>query len=457
MSQKLLSTAPSINTGSPKDKPTELNKKFHESINSLDDSQRGPVFSDAKFLVIKAPAGSGKTHTLLDAVAAYRYEHLNDKICAITYTRAARAEMEQRLAAFGVSDVAVSTIHVWCRNELEKFSKRYGFGIAVLQEKQIRTILHQLVLEYISTHPRIRSINEGILYTFIMGSKNIDIGDNYKRTFSAVESRYIQYKRANFLYDFTDYPRYLKDVLDQYNEVIDDIDALFVDEFQDIDDTQFELFERTLAKKKFYIGDPQQAIYIFRGASGEVFSKLPRKFEIYNLKYNYRSHQEIIDFAESVYPYLKVGSCITDKRAHFKRSSIFCVRDTGGAVVAIDCYGGGSVFTGEEESIPSREELRDCFKDFMDTQPMILCRTNKQVKSINEMGYFEVTTIHQAKGLEYDNVLVIDTPITSEEDANIAYVALTRARDNLFVVPFSSFRPLMQDYIFSKSNTSNLI
>ena len=88
---------------------------------------------------------------------------------------------------------------------------------------------------------------------------------------------------------------------------------------------------------------------------------------------------------------------------------------------------------------------------------MILCRTNKQVKAINEMGYFEATTIHQAKGLEYDNVLVIDTPISSEEDANIAYVALTRARDNLFVVPYSSFRPLMQDYIYSKTNTSNLI
>lgn len=65
---------------------------------------------------------------------------------------------------------------------------------------------------------------------------------------------------------------------------------------------------------------------------------------------------------------------------------------------------------------------------------MILCRTNKQVKYINDAGYFEASTIHQAKGLEYDNVIVIDTTISSIEDLNIAYVALTRARNNLFVI-----------------------
>ena len=65
---------------------------------------------------------------------------------------------------------------------------------------------------------------------------------------------------------------------------------------------------------------------------------------------------------------------------------------------------------------------------------MILCRTNKQVKFINDAGYFETSTVHQAKGLEYDNVLVIDTTISCTEDLNIAYVALTRARNNVFVV-----------------------
>lgn len=70
----------------------------------------------------------------------------------------------------------------------------------------------------------------------------------------------------------------------------------------------------------------------------------------------------------------------------------------------------------------------------MSNRPVILCRTNKQVKHINDAGYFEASTVHQAKGLEYNNVIVIDSTISSTEDLNIAYVAMTRARDNLFII-----------------------
>ena len=62
--------------------------------------------------IYKASAGSGKTLSLINAITNYRYENLNDRICAITYTRAARAEMENRLSAKGVHDVEVTTIHV---------------------------------------------------------------------------------------------------------------------------------------------------------------------------------------------------------------------------------------------------------------------------------------------------------------------------------------------------------
>ena len=77
---------------------------------------------------------------------------------------------------------------------------------------------------------------------------------------------------------------------------------------------------------------------------------------------------------------------------------------------------------------------------------MILCRTNKQVKYLTDAGYFEASTVHQAKGLEYDNVLVIDSTISSLEDLNIAYVALTRARNRLFVVNWQQFELLFNMY-----------
>lgn len=88
------------------------NENFEIDLNSLDPSQRAAVESDAAKIVVRASAGSGKTKLLLTSVAAHRYENLNDRICAITYTRAARAEMEERLAKMGIFDVEVTTIHV---------------------------------------------------------------------------------------------------------------------------------------------------------------------------------------------------------------------------------------------------------------------------------------------------------------------------------------------------------
>ena len=218
-------------------------------LSKLDSSQRQVVTSDAPEIVVQAPAGSGKTSSLIAAIAQYRYDHAIDRICAITYTRAARAEMEKRLKDYGVEDVEVTTIHVWARNQLKDFSIKYGFKISILEEAQIKEILRDLVKEYVK-HARVRTVNIDILYTYITGNKRMDITENYKRTLNALEERYLMYKSLNHLYDFTDYPQYLYDVLETYDETINTIDALFVDEFQDVDTVQFELFEKVNSNKK---------------------------------------------------------------------------------------------------------------------------------------------------------------------------------------------------------------
>lgn len=93
---------------------SQLNKdlKLDAVLKDLDNSQRAAVMDESPNVVIRAPAGSGKTKSLLSAVINYRYEHLNDRICAITFTRAARAEMEMRLREIGIYDIEVTTIHV---------------------------------------------------------------------------------------------------------------------------------------------------------------------------------------------------------------------------------------------------------------------------------------------------------------------------------------------------------
>ncbi len=137
-----------------------------------------------------------------------------------------------------------------------------------------------------------------------MGNKNMDVKDSFKKTLLALEARYIRHKRDNILYDFTDYPLYLYDILTVYDEEINNIDALFVDEYQDVDEIQFELFRKVNSNKKFFVGDAWQSIFVFRGADGAVFNKTS-DFSKYKLVTNYRSYQEIIDYAVTVYLYLK--------------------------------------------------------------------------------------------------------------------------------------------------------
>lgn len=418
----------------------KLNEGFEKELNQLDSSQQKPLISESDNVVIRAPAGSGKTKTLITAVADYRYNHLNDRICAITYTRAARAEMEERLSAMGITDVEVTTIHVWCRNLLEDFAIKYDFKIRILTENDIKTILQEVISQYL-LRSRLKSIKIEVVYSWVTGNKHMEVSDNYRRALAAIEERYISYKRVNQLYDFTDYPLYLYHVMQTYNEEINTIDALFVDEFQDVDPYQLAIFKKVNSNKKFFIGDQWQSIYVFRGADGDAFNKLD-DFDEFKLKYNYRSYQEIIDYATTVYQALaedyeeKYISYIT----HSSPSKIQCSRGYGGSVTIVDPFGLGYYLHNQDREIfYSLTDIYQRLREFLSLNPQILCRTNKQVRTIQQQTQYAASTVHQAKGLEYENVLVIDSTMNSNEDLNIAYVALTRAKNNVFVINWNQF------------------
>lgn len=213
--------------------------------------QRAAIESDAPYKVIMAPCGSGKTATLVGAIERYRNEHPTDHIIAITFTRKASAELKQRTQH--LLDIEVSTIHSWAWRELKKLGDEFNFKIQLLEENAIKDILKQLC-----KLRRQYYLNQFQLYTYIMGNYNVDVDESIKKTYEIIRSDYIKFKLKNKLYDFTDLPNYLYDKLTEYYQTIKTIDALFVDEFQDIDPVQYNLFNLVEAKEKCYIGDPAQ-------------------------------------------------------------------------------------------------------------------------------------------------------------------------------------------------------
>jgi exodeoxyribonuclease V beta subunit len=73
--------------------------------------------------------------------------------------------------------------------------------------------------------------------------------------------------------------------------------AVFIDEFQDTDKLQYEMFESFFAEETvlFYIGDPKQSIYAFRKADINTYLKAAEKVENqYGMNTNYRSSPELV-------------------------------------------------------------------------------------------------------------------------------------------------------------------
>lgn len=398
-----------------------INQNQLEAINSTSDK-----------ILIVAPAGSGKTLTLVSAIKKYKDNNPDAQVVAITFTKKAANNLNDRLKKY--NKIFPSTIHSWAYQELEKLSNLLQkedpyntFKIKLLQEEKVKEILNELIEKR-----KYYYIKIDILYSYIMGNYNMDLSMPMKSMFQALEKDYIQYKEDMGLYDFTDLPKYLLDKLKDYDRYIEDTDALFVDEFQDVDDIQLELFNRVLAAKRFYIGDPRQSIYIFRGASEKVMEKLTG-FKKYVLDINYRSYQEIIDFATTYRNRALVDPLLFSGLLESFPSDINSMRGSGGEVYVLNRL--GSAYKVNEYI---KEKGQEIVEKFLEKGSMILCRKNKEVREIKKLGYDNVQTIHQAKGLEYKDVVITDFDIDNEEDINIAYVGMTRAEDSLLAAHYNA-------------------
>ena len=170
---------------------------------------------------------------------------------------------------------------------------------------------------------------------------------------------------------------------------------LFVDEFQDLDLTKYNFINAIPCISRFYIGDPNQSIYGYSGAM-DLFDRL-KGFKIERRSINYRCAQNINDYGE--------GFLEEEKRPLAVSSN-------------------------------EREGIIMWSTEIPDDDSVILCRTNEQVDKVKEDNPNRIVmTIHKSKGLTFDKVSIVGIDKrNSEEEANIAYVACTRAKEKLTII-----------------------
>ncbi|MCC5610586.1 ATP-dependent helicase [Nostoc sp. CHAB 5834] len=198
-------------------------------------------------------------------------------------------------------------------------------------------------------------------------------------------------------------------------------DYVLVDESQDLGRIQLNFLKRVGPNAFFwYIGDPDQAIYGFRGASSTMMHELRDECSgFYPLTLNFRCAQTVLGHANNVIRFNpdRIPLNWTPHRT-----------DEGDVSVKI-------FETGEEEL-----EAAMRWAAISPLSRCILARTQSLI-SVPKIAGLIAHTVHESKGLEWPEVWLIGCEASlfphplapKEEERRLFYVALTRAKDNLIM------------------------
>ena len=295
----------------------------------LNDRQREAVTHAGSPLLILAGAGSGKTRVLTHRIAYLLAtgRARAGEILAITFTNKAAAEMRERAGALVGDDARrmwVSTFHSACvrllRYEHEAAGLSSSFTIYDAQDSQR---LIQMVLKAMDVD--IKRFTPKMVAARISDAKNELIGPaRYAETAGKdpvsriVADAYVEYDkrmRASNALDFDDLIMRTVDLLRENPLIAEHYHRRFrhilVDEYQDTNHAQYVLVRALVGDgsdgvtpaELTVVGDSDQSIYAFRGATIRNIEEFERDFtgaRTILLEQNYRSTQNILSAANAV-------------------------------------------------------------------------------------------------------------------------------------------------------------
>ena len=273
-------------------------------LDGLDPEQRMAAETLEGPLLIVAGPGTGKTRTVTHRMAHLISDHgVPPEAClAITFTRRAAAEMGERLERLLPQEagaIAVRTFHALglelMREQVERLGLPPNFAVAGDAERQ--AVLAQ---EAGCSVRKAAKLVQQIATAKRQGTspERSDVFDAYQNAL-----------RTRALVDFEDLLRMPVELLEQDAALVETYRDRFrwitIDEYQDIDALQYRLI-RLLAPADgnlCAIGDPDQAIYSFRGADVGFFKRFEQDYpaaRVVRLKHSYRCTRKILDASAQV-------------------------------------------------------------------------------------------------------------------------------------------------------------
>ncbi len=388
----------------------------------LNEQQRQVVTSSDRFIFVLAGAGSGKTRVIIE-----RIKHLLDqgiegkKILAITFTHKASEEMRKRLG--NEQHVDVFTFHQFCYVQIETWLNQ---TIRLATESELSNFREDELLaitNYKNGFMKTKRPRCYQKYTALLKEKGVlDFDDLLLKVYDAIHHQHL-----HFSYQY-----------------------IFIDEFQDTNLLQYMLFKKLIKKETsvFAVGDPDQSIYKFRGASSKIIETYIKEFhaKTYVLSINYRSDQRIIHAANRLIKRnmrsLK-KDLIPNSNNEGKTFHLLFLNEETEANWIIQCV------KKERKNGIKFGDIAILYRNHVRAYQIKLKLYQEEIpfdedEAVN-IDAIHLLSIHQAKGLEFDHVIVIGLEenmlpslrnnqlIALEEERRLMFVGLTRARHTLIL------------------------
>lgn len=298
------------------------------SYSSLNDKQKEAVIDESKHLRIIAGAGSGKTRVLTMRIAyLIEQKHVNPKnVLAITFTNKAANEMKNRISEMlgEAGDGAfISTIHSLCVRILKEEIGVFGYprNFTIVDGDDQKTILKEAYKEFNIDK---KDLSYGSALDYIANCKYEELsyekamdqayGEKKLVDKANVYKYYDERLKSLYALDFDDLILFTVRLFKLHKDILQKWSSKFiyihVDEFQDIDKTQYELIKllSSTHDNVYVVGDPDQTIYTWRGADVNIIVNFDKDFKNTKtiiLNQNYRSTNNILEGANSLIKYNK--------------------------------------------------------------------------------------------------------------------------------------------------------
>lgn len=439
-----------------------MNEKQLEAIKSLENT------------LVVAGAGSGKTFTIVNKIKYLLDNNIckENELLIISFTNESvndlKRKIDYNLDIMTFHKLAITLIN----NPNMKISNEYYLKFIIneyfnsygkynkKQNKLIKRILQEmdidnlkkLIFTFINLY---KSNYNDINYLLNLYQKSHFINKIYFKIILEIYHIYNQELESSNLYDFNDMIKIATNNINN-NQIKTNYKYIIIDEFQDTSLNRFKLISAIMKQnnaKIFVVGDDYQSIYRFSGCNLDIFlnfNKLVNNLHIINLDYNYRNPKEIIDVANSF---------IMQNKNQIKKETI-CLKNINKPIKI--CF------------YKNKKTAIEKILKYIDSKYLILGRNNKDKDLFNVKDKLFLT-IHKSKGLEEDNIILINLTNNNnslpskiknhkiinkiiktdyypyEEERRLFYVALTRTRNNIYLlVPKSNYsifiKELMKNY-----------